>query len=142
MIVVDASLAAKWIFRDEEYAAQAQALQDSVLTRAEVLIAPPMLNFEVTNIIRQRMRRNEFGLDRALSLVDQFLTFPILLAAPIGLHRRALALAHEFGLQAAYDAHYLALAEWTDAEVWTDDRRLLRQVGGRFPALRWIGDYR
>jgi len=59
--------------------------------------------------------------------------------APV--HRRALQLADTYNLPAAYDAHYLALAEAFGCELWTDDQRLLRRVGGALDFVRWIGDY-
>ena len=51
------------------------------------------------------------------------------------LHPRALALAERFSLRAAYDAHYLALAEWLGGEFWTADAALVRVVGA---ALPWV----
>ena len=39
-------------------------------------------------------------------------------------HTRALELAWALGLKAAYDAHYLALAEGFQGAFWTADKRL------------------
>jgi predicted nucleic acid-binding protein len=54
------------------------------------------------------------------------LDLPIELFGGIGLHRRALELAQSLSLPATYDAHYLAVAEDLQAELWTADRRLFR----------------
>jgi predicted nucleic acid-binding protein len=54
------------------------------------------------------------------------------------LHRRALALAERFSLPAAYDVHYLALADWLGGEFWTADRKLARAVGGELPWVRVV----
>lgn len=43
----------------------------------------------------------------------------------------ALHIAADLGLAATYDAHYLALAKQLDAELWTADARLVREVGDR-----------
>jgi len=51
------------------------------------------------------------------------------------MHRRALQLAQELNLSAAYDAHYLALAEQFGAEFWTADQRLANNVSSRLP---WV----
>jgi predicted nucleic acid-binding protein len=63
------------------------------------------------------------------------LTLPIQLHGDTALHRRALALAEQFALPAAYDAHYLAVAEQLDAELWTAARRLARSVESM---LSWV----
>ena len=40
-----------------------------------------------------------------------------------------------------YDAHYLALSQLLGREFWTADQRLLRQVQGALPFVRWLGDF-
>ena len=137
---VDASVAAKWVLK-EDYAPLALALFRASMRAADVVVAPPLLPFEVANIIRKRMVRHALSLVDADALLAEFLTFPVTLMSPPDLHRQALALADAHGLPAAYDAHYLALAQHLGCDFWTDDRRLLRAVGGALPFVRWIGDY-
>jgi len=57
------------------------------------------------------------------------LSLPLRLHGDVSLHRWAVDLAERFSLPAAYDAHYLALAEWLGGEFWTADRRLAQAVG-------------
>ena len=117
MICVDASVAVKWIV-EEERSDQATALYDAVLGAGRVIVAPPLLPIEVTNILRQRMRSTErWLLDKATARLERFLSLPIAIHIPDDLHLRALALTHAFDLPAAYDAHYLALAEHLDCEL-------------------------
>jgi predicted nucleic acid-binding protein len=49
-----------------------------------------------------------------------------------------LDLADRFALPAAYDAHYLALADWLGGEFWTADRRLAKAVGEALPWVRLV----
>lgn len=142
MIVVDASVAVKWIVPGEARTDEAFSLLNATLARREAIIAPPLLMYEAANIVRQKVRRGEIGPERALALVDGFLALPIERSTFPEFHRRAVAIAIEFDLPAAYDAHYLALAEAASCPLWTDDLRLVRQARDRFPALRWLGDYR
>ena len=79
---------------------------------------------------------NGISLETALGLLDDFLAFTIEFRNPEWLHGQALILADAFGLPAAYDAHYLALAEHHECELWTADRRLLRTVGNSLPFVR------
>ena len=141
MICVDASVAIKWLL-PEERSAQAIALFDATLHTDQPIVGPPLLPLEVTNILRQHMRaQGGISLNRATEHLAAFLAFPIELHNPAGLHRQALVLADALGLPATYDAHYLALAEYLGCELWTDDQRLLRQVGGSLAYVRWIGDF-
>ncbi len=66
------------------------------------------------------------------------LALPLRLYGEAHLHARALALAARLDLPAAYDAHYLALAEWLGGELWTADGRLARAVGASLPWVRLI----
>ncbi|MBI2330321.1 type II toxin-antitoxin system VapC family toxin [Candidatus Daviesbacteria bacterium] len=146
MICIDASLAAKWVFA-EELQQQAEALYQQTIAAGERIVAPPLLPIEVTNIVRQRMRRAKPPGEPLLSLVeakqhlDRFLAFLVELQLPPGLHQRALELAHAHGLAAAYDAHYIALAQMLGCEFWTADRNLMRAVQEKLPFVKWIGDY-
>ncbi len=51
------------------------------------------------------------------------------------LNGKTAARAETLSLPAAYDAHYLALAERMGAELWTAATRLLRAVRDR---LSWV----
>lgn len=140
MIGIDASVAAKWIFT-EQYSEQARALLRAALSAGERIVAPPLLPIEVTNVIRQRMRQEGLPLPEARQQLAAFLAIPVTLRAPRTLYRRALEIAQEHDLPAAYDAHYVALAERLRCVLWTDDQRLLRALGGRLTFVRSIVDY-
>jgi predicted nucleic acid-binding protein len=57
------------------------------------------------------------------------------------LNLRAITLAKQFDLSAAYDTHYLALAERKECPLWTADTRMWRAVKDQFDWVHWIGDY-
>jgi predicted nucleic acid-binding protein len=141
MICVDASVAVKWVL-DEELTDLARTLYDATLERDEVIVAPPLLRFEVTNIVRQRLRRQrDLTLSEASRVLAEFLLLPIAFRSSSELHLLALGIAAAYDLPAASDAHYLALAQQLGCDFWTDDRRLLRQVGHNLPFVRWLGDF-
>ena len=140
MIVLDASIAVKLVLT-ESYSDKVLALVTAAAQAAEPIVAPPLLPFEIANILRRRMVRQGLSLSGADQLMADFLTFPIILTAPPGLYQRALAVADAHQLSAAYDAHYIALAEQLGGELWTDDQRLLRALAGGLSFVKWIGDY-
>jgi predicted nucleic acid-binding protein len=141
VICVDASVVAKRLFTSEVRAAEALALLTDAIQRPEAIIAPPLLPFEVTNIVRQRMIRDNLRPVAAHRLITQFLELPVTIVASPGLHQDALTLADTHQLPAAYDAHYLALAQNFGCDFWTDDRRLLRLVGSALPFVRALDTY-
>lgn len=140
MNCVDASVSAKWLFV-EEHTAKARALRNDARAAGEPLVAPPVLRGEICNIIRQRMRRSGLSIARARVQLRRFERFPLLIDEIAGLYDTALVIADRYNLPAAYDAIYVALAQFRGEELWTDDRRLLNGLGGRLPFVRWIGDY-
>jgi predicted nucleic acid-binding protein len=139
VLVVDASVCGKLLW-PEEYSERAVSLFDDADQMGWRLAAPVILPVEITNLIRRRMRAERLPIERALSLLDDFLAQPIDLITDADLHRAALRLteAHSLG---GHDAHYVALAQRLGCEMWTADERILRAVAGRLTFIRWIGDY-
>jgi predicted nucleic acid-binding protein len=141
MICVDASVAIKWLLK-EERSDRAVALYEATAKANQPTVAPALLPLEVTNILRQRMRGQDgISLIRATEHLAAFLALPIEFHNSAGLHHEALVLADALELPATYDAHYLALAEHLGCEMWTDDQRLIRRVSTSLPFVRWIGDH-
>jgi predicted nucleic acid-binding protein len=138
-VVVDANVATKLIF-PENLSDRALALVADSARVGQRLVAPVLLPIEITNVIRRRMRLSRLTLAQATALLDDFLAYPIRLIDLPVLHHRALALteAHSLG---GHDAHYVALAQMLNCEMWTADERILRGVAGRLPFVSWIGDY-
>jgi predicted nucleic acid-binding protein len=140
MICLDASIAAKLIFT-EPYSDRAQKLYQDEATANQRIVAPPLLRYEVTNVVRRRLGGGFITAEEAEAALDLFLGFTITFTEPPGFHRRALDTASLHALPAAYDAHYLVLAEALGCDFWTDDRELLRLVQAKLPFVRWIADY-
>ena len=103
------------------------------------VVAPTLLYYEVTNALRRYVAQGELLPQEAAELLDVALRLDIALYGDAELHRRALKLAEILSLPAAYDAHYLALAERMGAEFWTADRRLVGMVQEAMPWVRLLG---
>ena len=102
------------------------------------VVAPTLLYYELTNALRRYAAHGELLPQEATKLLDVALRLGISLYGDAELHRRALQLAETFSLPAAYDAHYLALAERLGAEFWTADKRLVRAVQKALPWVRLL----
>jgi predicted nucleic acid-binding protein len=99
------------------------------------LVAPTLLYYEVANALHRYQRLGFMGATSVQLALEAALALPLELHYEADLHWRALDLASRLSLPAAYDAHYLALAELLGCEFWTLDRRLARAVQA---ALPWV----
>jgi len=130
----------KWLL-DEELFEQARHLLRAAIESNELLVAPPLLPSEVTNGVRQQVRRGFVGPQEAPSLLASFLAVPIELQAPEILYERSLAIAIELGLPATYDAQYLVVSQSLGATFWTADERLFNATTRRLPFVRLLHNY-
>ena len=139
-VVGDASLAVKWLV-EEEYSDKAHALLESWVAQDVTRIAPFLMPFEVANVLHRRILRGDFGISEGALMMTRLLGSQLRLHHSLNLHVRALELASKFSQRAAYDAHYVALAEEFGCELWTADQRLHRIAGPTIENLRWVGEY-
>lgn len=140
MICLDASVAVKVAFR-EEHSHLATALVTDASTRGEPLAVPALFAYEITNAVLQRIRRATLDLELALPALDTILMLPFRVFDLSSLHGQALGLASRLGLRAAYDAHYLLIAQRERCPFWTADERLLEPARREGIDARWIGGY-
>ena len=142
VVVVDASIALKWTINETD-SSTALALLSNWTDKEIEVHAPSLLVYEVTNALYRRVRRCEIpfedarrGLTEIIFKVVEF-DFP----EDPDFNIRAMELGQQFGLPAAYDSHYLALAESEGCELWTADLRMWNSVKGKLDWVRWLGDY-
>jgi len=117
MIVVDASVAVKWLV--PELGADAAAM-----IFGQPLSAPHLLFVEVTNALWAKLRRGTLARDEAEVAAAKVRTMPVEAVSDAGLAPAAFALAVRLN-HAAYDCFYLALAIERDTHVVTADRRFV-----------------
>ena len=139
-VVVDASLAVKWLVEEDD-SYKAHAVLQSWVARDIARIAPHLLPFEVANALHQRVLRGELNVADSIRMMARLLASRLELHEPPGLHIRALQLASQLNQNAAYDAHYLALAETFGCELWTADERFYRAASSSIDNVRWLGEF-
>jgi len=133
-ICLDASFVMQ-ILTESVHGEQASALLEQWQLEGRWLIAPTLLPYEISNGLHQITRHGWLTPFEAQHALDLALALGIHLYGDPILHRHALELAEAFALPAAYDAHYLALAQRFDADFWTADRRLFLAVHESLP---WV----
>ena len=129
-LVVDASIAVKWVVEEE---GTAQALR---LLKRSRLIAPELLLAECANILWKKVRRDELSNEEALLAARLLQSADLELASTRSLMEPATRIAIELD-HPAYDCVYLALAAERDCPFVTADERLLGKLDeGRRRILR------
>lgn len=134
--VVDASVAAKWYFR-EEHSERAEAL----LAQDGELLAPGLLVVEIASLVWKRARRGEITEVAADRIVAALRQVPLEVHPTAELVTAALPLALHGGLT-LHDAFYTALAVKAGCPLVTADRKLYDVLRGSRLAdhALWIGD--
>ncbi len=138
-VVVDASLVVKWII-DEEDSDLARAIVRSWHNAGTTPVAPYLMPAEVANALHRRVVRDEMSIESASRRMDALYSFEVGLRQTPGLHVRAIELANQLGQGAAYDSHYLALAQTLDCDLWTADASFVRAARPLAANVRWIGE--
>ena len=139
-VVVDASLAVKWLVEEED-SDKAHAVLQSWVAQDITRIAPYLMPFEVANALHRRVVRGELNVRDSARMIARLLESRLELHQPPGLHIRAMQIASELRQGAAYDAHYLALAESIGCDLWTADERFYRSTSRSIRNVRWLGEF-
>ena len=122
MLVIDASIAVKWVV-EEDGTAAALSLRNQAK-----LIAPELLVAECANILWKKVRRNELSKDEALLAARLLQGADLELLPTRSLLEAATLIAVELD-HPAYDCLYVALAAAKNCPFVTADERLLRKIG-------------
>ena len=130
-LVVDASVALKWVVEEE-------GSEAALALKGRDLAAPSLMRVEVANALRTLVARRAIAPATALDLFGLLQEAPVALIEPDdALERRALEIALDLG-HPVYDCVYLALAERMGRVLVTADGRLLRAVRATEHAARVI----
>ena len=92
------------------------------------LVAPHLIFYEIVNGFHQYWKQDKLDARTHKSAMETVFSLRINLIGDADLHRRAAELAQNFNMPATYDAHYLALAERLNIDLWTTDARLFNTV--------------
>ena len=139
IVVVDASLAVKWLVEEVD-SDKAHAALELWVAQDVTRAVPSLMPFEVANVLHRRVLRGELSVEDSARLITRLLDTQLEIHQSARLHTRALELASQLRQGAVYDAHYLALAESLDCEFWTADQRFYRAASPGNGNVRWIGE--
>ncbi len=122
-LVVDASVAIKWLVREE-------GSDDALRLLDAKLVAPDLLYAEAANILWKMVRRGQVSADEGDLAAHALLQVEIQIVPARLLFASALRLSVQLD-HPAYDCVYLATADALAATFVTADAKLLRKLAGR-----------
>lgn len=122
-ITLDASVAVKWLLRDEEHVTHALALRAAIVAHDLAVVVPPNFPIEVAHALVRAVRRGRYDpddLDRGIqAIMDLDCELDVRPEIAVG----AASLAHRLRTS-AHDAAYLVVAKSRGATFITADRAL------------------
>ena len=133
-VCIDASVVLRYVLMPDD--APIKKVWQAWVSNETNLVAPSLLFYEVTNGLYQQEKNKLLSPETIWKSLEYSLDLPITLVNEKNLHLRAREIAIQYNLPATYDAHYLALAEWMDIDLWTADMRLVKAV--KSFGLRWV----
>ena len=138
-LVVDASVAIKWLNPHEVLADKANALYADYAQGQFSLLVPAFWDYEVANGVNKSIARGDLteqeGHD-AIALLLALRAQRVPLPAP----QQSYELARRYR-RSVYDSWYLSLAEATGCAFWTADAKLYNAVHESLAFVKWLGDY-
>ena len=135
-IVVDASVAVKWLIPEAHHVEARR-----ILTSAYARSAPDLIWPEVGNVLWKQWRRGDLTASATQEMLGQFQRFPVQIEPMRHLTPRAVAIAQETA-RSVYDCTYLALALERGRHLVTADRRFYNALQGTPYAdtMLWVED--
>jgi predicted nucleic acid-binding protein len=129
VIVLDASAVVELVARGP----LSPAIRHELAMREDALIVPHLLDVEVANALRGMGRSRNLSEQSALEALANLASLPADRFEHTLLLGRIWELRHNF---TAYDATYIALAEWADATLLTCDAKMVNGHRARVLLIR------
>lgn len=137
-LVIDASVALKWVL-NEPHRAEAALLLDAFENDEIDFLAPPFFLAEVGSSLARRYRRKEMDQEGCWNAFRFIQERRPSLSYTQGLFEQAFALSIEHQLS-CWDASYLALAIEHRCDLVTADRRFYESARVHYPYMRMLGE--
>lgn len=139
--VIDASVALKWVFNDEEAVEAATTILQHIERGDLQAHVPDLFAYEVSNALWAAARQERLSLEETAEALQAFRLLQFVWHPLFALWDSAFAIATQYD-RSFYDSVYVALAQHLRFPFFTGDRRLYNALRGRVEGVHWIGDYR
>lgn len=138
-VVVDVSLAFKWVIQEHDSPIATAQLRSWQRQRSRIL-APSWFACELANALHQQSRGAGLATQQAVLYLQAVLRWVTTLDHEPAIASRGLEIADLLNQRASYDSQYVALAEHLGCALWTADARFGRAAQPTFPFVHWLGE--
>lgn len=138
IFVLDASVAAKWFFK-EEMSEKSLVFLERLRRREIRVVVPEFFYSELGSVCSKRVRRDKIPVKQAITYSDSLSELPLQPYSDRELADVALENAFLFNIS-VYDALYVSLAEIYCAPFVTADKALFEKCRKRFDFIEYLGD--
>lgn len=136
-IIIDASVAAKWLL-DDEVSFQADKIKEEFLNNSLTIQAPTVIYYEINNLLKSSAISQRISPSKAIKVFQGFLDLGFIIHASKELLTATLKKALELDIS-SYDASYIALAESLQIPLYTADEKLVKKAKSRL--VKNLSDY-
>jgi len=136
-VVVDASLAMKWVLK-ELYAGEALALVSDWAATETRLAAPCLVLVKATSVLQRRAVVGQISPSQAKQLLGGLLNMCPEVRESVQVDPRAAEVAQELHTPAVHDVHYPDLADILERDLWTAHEGFLNSVKEQQPRVKWL----
>lgn len=127
MIVLDSSVALKWIFADEEGTKQALRIRDDHISGKNEITVPVLFFYEIANVLATKVKLSAEEALEAFELISAFEFNVFELDNIEYMEAMSLAMKHRTSV---YDASYHVLASRLGCCFLTADRKFWEKMKG------------
>jgi predicted nucleic acid-binding protein len=127
MIVLDSSVALKWIFADEDSADHAERIRHDHVSSKNEIAVPTLFFYEIANVLATKVKLSPKEALEAFELVSAFELDVHALDNSEFIEAMALAMKHKISV---YDASYHVLASRLGCRFLIADRKFWEKVKG------------
>ena len=127
MIVLDSSVALKWIFADEEGAEHAMRVRNEHVSGKNEIVVPSLFFYEIANVLATKVKLSAAETLEAFELISAFEFSVDEFENSEYMESMSFAIKHKVSV---YDASYHVLAMRLGCRFLTADRKFFNKVKG------------
>lgn len=136
-VVIDASFLLK-ILLPEDKSVKAEELWKGWIKDSIKVVAPTLIVFEVSSVLRNKIYRGILENGDARELINQIKHLDLALIYAEDLLDLAWEIGEMLKPSVLYDCFYIALSKFLDIPLWTADIKLYNSAKEKFPFINVI----